>query len=97
MGKKAKEHRKKVQKRNAELQVKHKKLMGELQEQFNEQMKQRAEAAAMRAKSVRALPQDVAHGSTGDFIAQNYETLFRKGGQDAAQKILDSADGPKFG
>jgi hypothetical protein len=38
MGKKAKEHRKKVQRRNETLKVQHKKVMTELQNQFQAQM-----------------------------------------------------------
>ncbi|MFZ9876130.1 MAG: hypothetical protein ACO3EY_03625 [Candidatus Nanopelagicales bacterium] len=97
MGKKAKEHRKKVQKRNQQLQANQKKLIAELQEQFNQQMKQRAEAQALRAKSVKAPPQSLVYATTGDFISQNYDTIFANGGQDLAQKLLDSNDeAPRF-
>ena len=97
MGKKAKEHRKRVQKRNAEVKARQKKLIAELQEGFNEQMKQRAEAQALRAKAVKAPPQKLVYATTGDFISQNYDTIFTKGGQDAAQKLLNADDdAPKF-
>lgn len=93
MGKKAKEHRKKVQLRNERVKLQQKKLMQELQEQFKQQM----EGQAMRQKALKSKAPLPVYASTGDFVAQNYEEIFKKGGQDAAQKLIDSIDdGPKF-
>jgi len=93
MGKKAKEHRKKVQKRNEDLKLRQKKLMTELQEQFNKEMQGRA----MRMKALQSKAPLPVYASTGDFVAQNYEEIFQKGGQDMAQKLINSSDdGPKF-
>jgi len=93
MGKKAKEHRKKVQLRNEKVKLQQKKLMTELQEQFKQQM----EGRAMRQKALKSAAPLPVYASTGDFVAQNYEEIFQKGGQDMAQKLLNSTDdGPKF-
>lgn len=93
MGKKAKEHRKKVQLRNERLKLQQKKLMQDLQEQFQKEMQGRA----MRQKALKSAAPLPVYASTGDFVAQNYEEIFQKGGQDMAQKLIDSTDdGPKF-
>ena len=93
MGKKAKEHRKKVQKRNETLKLQQKKLVQELQEGFKKQM----EGRAMRMKALQSKAPPQVYASTGDFVAQNYEEIFQKGGQDMAQQLLNSIDdGPKF-
>lgn len=93
MGKKAKEHRKKVQLRNERLKLQHKKITKELQEQFQKEM----EARVMRQKALYSKAPLPVYASTGDFVAQNYEEIFQKGGQDMAQKLIDSTDdGPKF-
>ena len=91
MGKRDKLHRKKVQKRNESLKLQQKKLMADLQAQFSAQM-------AERSKAVKStIPQKQVYASTGDFVAQNYDTIFQNGGQDAAQKLIESSeDGPKF-
>lgn len=97
MGKRAKEHRKKVQKRNEMLKLEQKKLLKELNEQFQQQQQQRIAASALRQKSLKSTEPLPVYASTGDFVAKNYEEIFRKGGQDAAQKLIESAeDGPKF-
>lgn len=93
MGKKAKEHRKKVQKRNEDLKLRQKKLIQELNEQFKKQ----TEGNVLRQKALYSKAPLPVYNSTGDFVAKNYEEIFQKGGQDAAQKLIDSADdGPKF-
>jgi hypothetical protein len=90
MGKKAKEHRKKVQRRNETLKVQHKKAIAELQNQFQAQM-------AERQKSMQSPIPQQGYASTGDYVAKNYEEIFKKGGQHAAQSLIETTDeGPRF-
>lgn len=97
MGKKAKEHRKKVQRRNQNLKVQQKKLMQELETQFQTQMTERQTQMAMRQKTMKSLTPEHVYASTGDFVAKNYEEIFQKGGQHAAQSLIESSDeGPRF-
>ena len=83
MGKQKKLHRKKVQKRNANLKIEHKKLRQELEEQFKSQILSKTQ-----------LP---TYATTGDFITKNYDEVFKKGGIAGAATLIESAgDGPKF-
>ena len=65
MGKKAKEHRKKVQARNQKLVAARKQLGKELQAMFNQQ--------------AGAHSQVPVYASTGDFIAKNYDKISEEG------------------
>lgn len=97
MGKKAKEHRKKVQLRNQNLKVQQKKLMAELQNEFQTQMATQQAQMAERQKTMKSLNPQHVYASTGDFVAKNYEEIFQKGGQHAAQSLIESTDeGPRF-
>lgn len=64
MGKKAKEHRKKVQTRNERVAASHKKFQKEMGEEFKRQIE-------AQKKPIYA--------STGDFIAQNYDMISKQG------------------
>jgi DNA-binding XRE family transcriptional regulator len=65
MGKKEKEHRKKVQARNQKLVAARKKLGKELQAEF--------------AKQAGAHSQTPIYASTGDFIAKHYDKITEQG------------------
>ena len=71
MGKKAKEHRKKVQARNEALVVARKKFEKEMGEEFRRQMQAQAQAE----------PKPI-YASTGDFIAKHYDKIIEQGATD---------------
>ena len=74
MGKKAKEHRKKVQARNEKLVAARKKFEKEMGEEFRKQMQQ--------VKSAEVPSQTPIYASTGDFIAKNYDKIIEQGATD---------------
>ncbi len=86
MGKKKQEHRKKVAKRNAQLQVQRKKLAKTLQTMAQEQ----GIPGFGKAPS-----QQPVYASTGDFIAKNYDTILNQPDQKSALAFLE-AHGPSF-
>lgn len=65
MGKKEKEHRKKVQARNQKLVAARKRFEKEMGEEFKKQMQAQ---------------QKPVYASTGDFIAQNYDKITQQNG-----------------
>lgn len=71
MGKKAKEHRKKVQARNEKLVAARKKFEKEMGEEFRKQMQQ--------VKSAKVPSQTPIYASTGDFIAKHYDKITQQG------------------
>jgi len=71
MGKKAKEHRKKVQTRNERIAAAHKKFQKEMGEEFRKQMQQ--------VKSAEVPSQTPIYASTGDFIAKHYDKITQQG------------------
>ena len=78
MGKKAKEHRKKVQARNEKLVVARKKFEKEMGEEFRSQMQ-----AQMQAQ------QKPIYASTGDFIAKHYDKITEQGAIEYLEKNSD--------
>jgi len=88
MGKKAKEHRKKVQARNQKLVAARKKLGKELQAMFSEQQTQ--------VKSASAPPQEKTYASTGDFIAKNYEFIHGDDNKSRVAEFLAENSGVSF-
>ena len=64
MGKKAKEHRKKVQTRNERIAAAHKKFQKEMGVEFRKQMEAQ---------------QKPIYASTGDFIAKHYDKISEQG------------------
>jgi len=71
MGKKEKEHRKKVQARNQKLVAVHKRFQKELGEEFRKQME-------AQKKPIYA--------STGDFIAKHYDKITEQGATEYLEK-----------
>ena len=67
MGKKEKEHRKKVQARNEKLVAARKRFQKEMGEEFRKQMQAQ---------------QKPVYASTGDFIAKNYDKIIEQGSTD---------------
>jgi len=88
MGKKAKEHRKKVQARNQKIVAARKKLGKEIQAMFNQQ---KAEV-----KSAETPPQEVFYASTGDFIAKNYEFIQKDPSTNRVAEFLAENSGVSF-
>ena len=80
MGKKAKEHRKKVQTRNQRIAIAHKKFQKEMGEEFRSQMQ-----AQMQAQ------QKPIYASTGDFIAKNYDMISKQGAVEYLETNSDVA------
>jgi hypothetical protein len=80
MGKKAKEHRKKVQTRNQRIAIAHKKFQKEMGEEFRSQMQ-----AQMQAQ------QKPIYASTGDFIAKNYDIISKQGAVEYLETNSDVA------
>ena len=80
MGKKAKEHRKKVQARNEKLVAARKKFEKEMGEEFRSQMQ------AQMQKQQKPI-----YASTGDFIAKNYDKIAEHGAIEYLEKNSDVA------
>lgn len=82
MGKKAKEHRKKVEARNQKIVAARKKFGKELEAEFR--------------KQAAAHSQTPVYASTGDFVAKNWELL--QGEEDKAKltEFLEENSGVKF-
>jgi len=83
MGKKAKEHRKKVQARNIKLVAARKKFQKEMGEEFKKQMQQ--------VKSAGVPSQIPIYASTGDFIAKNYDKILEQNNTEYLEKHSDVA------
>lgn len=83
MGKKEKEHRKKVQARNQRLVAARKRFEKEMGEEFRKQMAE--------VKSAEAPSQTPIYASTGDFIAKHYDKITEQGAIDYLEKNSDVA------
>jgi len=88
MGKKAKEHRKKVQARNIKLVAARKQFEKEMGEMLKQQMQQ--------VKSAEAPSQDIVYASTGDFIAKNYEFIHGDENKSRVAEFLAENSGVAF-
>jgi len=88
MGKKEKEHRKKVQARNQRLVAARKRFEKEMGEEFRKQMG--------AVKSAEAPSQTRTYASTGDFIAKNYEFIQGDQNKQRVAEFLEENSGVSF-
>ena len=88
MGKKEKEHRKKVQARNIKLVAARKRFEKEMGEEFRKQMAE--------VKSASAPSQKQTYASTGDFIAKNYEFIQGDQNKQRVAEFLEENSGVSF-
>ena len=83
MGKKAKEHRKKVQARNQKLVAARKKFEKEMGEAFKTHMNE--------VKTTTGTGANVVYASTGDFISKNYDKILEQNNTEYLEKHSDVA------
>jgi len=89
MGKKAKEHRKKVQARKQKLIAERKKFGKYLQSMVDAQ-------ANAQVRSAEAPSQNIVYASTGDFIAKNYEFIQKDPSTNKVAEFLAENSGVSF-